>query len=188
MIPILPPQQTIPNVPFHSQLTEIKSSVWRLQGCGITSLSMIIDFYKPKTVSLNTLLNEGIALGAYINNVGWSYNGLIKVAEKYDLTGKTYDLSNKTNEQALIQLIDTLQSGPVIASVQYKLDPKSPLPHLVVIDGISNNTIYYNDPDAKTGKSQISTEKFLKGWKKRFIVIRPKINNLTSITTKKKHV
>jgi ABC-type bacteriocin/lantibiotic exporter with double-glycine peptidase domain len=61
----------------------------------------------------------------------------------------------------------------VIASIYYKFDPESPLPHLVVIDGMENNTIYYNDPAAKTGEKKISVSDFQKGWKKRFIVIRP---------------
>jgi ABC-type bacteriocin/lantibiotic exporter with double-glycine peptidase domain len=42
-----------------------------------------------------------------------------------------------------------------------------------VINGISNDIVYYNDPAAKTGKLTISVEDFLKAWKKRFIVVRP---------------
>jgi len=74
---------------------------------------------------------------------------------------------------ALAQLETYVKGGPVIASIHYKFDPKSTIPHLVVIDGIASSTVYYNDPAAKTGEKTISTADFLKGWKKRFIVIRP---------------
>jgi ABC-type bacteriocin/lantibiotic exporter with double-glycine peptidase domain len=57
--------------------------------------------------------------------------------------------------------------------VHYKFDPKSTIPHLVVINGIKDNTLYYNDPAAKTGEKQISVTDFLRGWKQRFIVLRP---------------
>jgi uncharacterized protein YvpB len=61
----------------------------------------------------------------------------------------------------------------VIASVHYKFDPKSPLPHLVVLTGIKDDIVYYNDPAAKAGEQQISKAAFMQGWKKRMIVIRP---------------
>ncbi len=144
-----------------------------MQGCGVTSLAMVVDFYTPGIISVNKMLGQGIALGAYINNVGWSYAGLIKLAQKYGLDGKSYDLSSSTSAVAFDQFKNSLASGPVIVSVHYKFDPKSPLPHLLVVDGISNDTIYYNDPAAKTGDQEISTADFLKGWKKRFIVVRP---------------
>ncbi len=137
---------------------------------------MVIDFYTPGTVSVNTLLGQGIALGAYIHNVGWSYAGLIRVAKKYGLEGQTYDFAGLTSAKAFDQIKTKLKDGPVIASVHSRLDPKNPAPHMVVIDGIDNNTVYYNDPAAKTGQKQISTTDFLKAWKKRFIVIRPAKN------------
>ncbi len=147
--------------------------MWQQQGCGITSLAMVIDFYKPGTVSVNTLLGQGIAAGAFLNNVGWTYAGLIQVSKKYGLDGKTYDFASLSTASAFAKFKEQLKTGPVIASVHYKFDPKSPLPHLVVIDGITNGIVYYNDPAAKTGQKQISAADFQTSWKKRFIVIRP---------------
>lgn len=57
--------------------------------------------------------------------------------------------------------------------MHYKFDPRSKVPHLVVLDGISDGIIYYNDPAAKIGQKKISIVDFQKGWKKKFIVIRP---------------
>ncbi len=173
MLPPITIPVTVSDVPFYSQFLDIESLSWRKQGCGITSLAMIIDFYKTENVSVNTLLKQGIAIGAYDPKAGWIYKGLINVAKKYGLEGSTHDLGSSSTKVALAELKKSLQDGPVIASVHYKFDPKSKIPHLVVIDGIDNDTIYYNDPAAKTGERQISTADFLKAWKKRFIVIRP---------------
>jgi hypothetical protein len=78
---------TIPDVPFFSQFTDITSSAWKKIGCGITSLAMIIEYYNPDIVSVNTLLHEGIALGAYDTNAGWIHRGLIKLSKTYGLDG-----------------------------------------------------------------------------------------------------
>lgn len=163
----------VPSVPFYSQFRDITSAKWRKVGCGVASLAMVIDFYKPDTVSVNALLNEGIEAGAYLNNAGWTYKGLIQISRPYGLDGKSYDLGKLSKDAAFSQFKEHLEDGPVIASVHYKFDPKSTIPHLVVIDGIHDGVVYYNDPAAKKGGLQISTADFLKAWKKRFIVVRP---------------
>lgn len=134
---------------------------------------MVIDYYRPDAVSVDTLLKQGIASGAYLTNAGWTYAGLIDLAKKYGLEGSAHDMGALASTTALARLKGYAEDGPVIASVHYKFDPKSTVPHLVVIDGIADDIVYYNDPAAKTGEKQISVANFMKGWKKRFIVIRP---------------
>lgn len=173
----------IPDVPFYSQFKDITSAKWQKVGCGVASLAMIIDFYEPDAVSANTLLKQGIAAGAYLQNAGWTYAGLIKLSKKYGLDGNSYDLGKSTSDDAFTQFKKYLKAGPLIASVHYKFDPKSTIPHLVVITGINGDTLSYNDPAAKTGDKQISTADFLKAWKKRFIVIRPVKSVLSLLPT-----
>ena len=163
---------TIPSVPFYSQFKDITSAAWQKVGCGVTSLAMVIDYYKP-AVPVNTLLKQGINLGAYKNSVGWTYQGLISLAQIYGLDGSTHDFRDSSSSDALEQIKKYLADGPVIASVHYKFDPSNPIPHLVVVDGIENGVVYYNDPAANGGEKQISVTTFQKAWKKRFIVIRP---------------
>ncbi len=165
---------SVPSVPFYSQFKDISSPSWQKVGCGITSLAMIIDYYQDAaSPSVNQLLKEGIAAGAYLQNAGWTYKGLIGVSKKYGFKGSSYDLGKQERSAAFAQFKKQLQEGPVIASVHYKFDPKSTIPHLVVITAIDGDTVYYNDPAAKVGEQKISVEKFLKAWKKRFIVVRP---------------
>lgn len=163
----------VPEVPFYSQFQDIHAVEWQKLGCGIASLAMLIDFYQPKVIKVDTLLKEGIAAGAFINGAGWSHKGLALLAGKYGLEGESYDLSRLDANDALTQLEKILKEGPVIASIHYKFDPENPIPHLVVINGVSNGLVYYNDPASVSGGKNISVQGFMEAWKQRFIVIRP---------------
>lgn len=165
---------SIPHVPFYSQFKDISASRWQKVGCGIASLAMIIDYYDTDPVSVDTLLAQGIASGAYVKSAGWSHQGLVRLSGKYGLTGLPRDFSSLTKDTAIESLKDALSDGPVIASVHYKFDPKSTIPHLVVVTAIKNDTVYVNDPASKTGTSTVSLVQFIKAWKKRIIEIRPK--------------
>lgn len=185
MLPVIPVHIPVPQVPFYSQFHDIQPLAWQKVGCGIASLAMVIEYYKPDTVSVNGLLRQAITSGAYNTNAGWIHKDLISLSKKYGLDGTSYDLTKLNNKIAFTQFKKILNDGPVIVSIHYKFDPKSSIPHLVVIDGIENDVIHYNDPALKTGDKTISTADFLKGWKKRFIVIRPTIENKDILLAKK---
>jgi len=164
---------TVADDPFYSQFRDITSSKWQKVGCGVTSLAMIIDFYTTGTISVNKILAQGVAAGAYLQSEGWTYAGLIGVAEEYGLSGESYDLGALSSASAYTQFKDDLIEGPVIASVHYKLDPKNTIPHLIVVNGVKDGMVYYNDPAAQTAEKKIAVAEFLKAWKKRYIVVRP---------------
>lgn len=164
---------TIPAVPYFSQFKDISSPAWQKVGCGITDLAMIIDYYSPGAATVNGLLAQGIKAHAYDYNAGWIYQGLIELSKRYGLDGRWYDLSKLDNQAALVRFKQYLADGPVILSVHYKFDSASTIPHLVVIDAIRNDIVYYDDPAAAAGPKQIPLADFLKAWKKKVIVIRP---------------
>jgi len=169
-----------PPVPFYSQFQNITLPDWRGKGCGVTDLAMIINYYKPGTTTVDEILARGIAAEAYIENVGWTYKGLIAVAEQYNLEGSSYDWKKLSNEDAFKKFKVFLNDGPVIASVHYKFDPANPIPHLVVITSINGTDLYYNDPAADGGGKKITISKFLKAWKKRLVVIGPPKTTIAS--------
>lgn len=177
ILPIISINKTIPVIPFYSQFQDIHSLSWQKVGCGITSLAMVIDYYSTAQISVDGLLKQGIAAHAYDNNTGWTHQGLISLSKQYGLQGASYDVSSLGKEKALSKLKTYLADGPVIVSVHYKFDPKSSIPHLVVLDGIKDGVIYYNDPAEKVGQKKISVADFQKGWKSKFIVIRPTQKN-----------
>ncbi len=169
---VAPARTNVPGVPFYSQFSDIHSAQWQKVGCGIASLAMLIDFYKPGTVSPDTLLAQGIAAGAYDGDAGWSHQGIVRLAEKYGLKGEAYSLSDLSADAAFAQFEKILEDGPAIASVHYKFDPQNPIPHLGVITGVSDGMVYYNDPAAKSGEKSIPANEFIKAWKKMFITVR----------------
>lgn len=160
------------SVPFYSQFTDISSAEWQKVGCGIASLAMLIEFYEPDSVTVDGLLKEGIAAGAYLSNAGWTHAGLINLSKKYGLTGASNDMAGSSMDAAFSKLESVLEEGPVMVSVHYTFDPQNPIPHLVVVNGVKDGQVYYNDPAEAAGGGSLSISKFQKAWKKRYIEIR----------------
>lgn len=167
------PVETPPSsVPFYSQFADISSPSWQKVGCGIASLAMIIDYYKP-AVAVDQLLNEGIRSGAYIDSAGWSHAGLIALSEHYGLSGSTIGLYEYSMDDAFLKLTEAVAEGPVMVSVHYTFQPTNPIPHLAVITDVKDGLVYYNDPAEAHGGGSITAEQFKSAWKKRYIAIRP---------------
>jgi len=162
----------IPIVPFYSQFTDITLPNWQKIGCGIASLAMLIDYYKPGEITVDDLLNEGILAKAYQDNAGWSHAGLIELAKNHGLSGEAVYMSEQSMQSAFSNLEEVLEKGPVMVSVHYTFTPTNPIPHLVIVTGVENGQIYYNDPAEKFGNGSISIAKFQSSWKKRYIAIR----------------
>lgn len=170
LVSVPPVVKTTTTVPFFSQFRDISSPEWQKVGCGIASLGMIMEYYKPGTVSVDALLADGIKKGAY-SDVGWTYKGLINVSSTYGFSGESHDLAGNAN--AFTSFKEAVEKGPVIASVYYTFEPGNPIPHLVVVTKIEGDTVYYNDPAEKQGGGTISVDAFIKAWKKRYIEIYP---------------
>jgi predicted double-glycine peptidase len=161
------------SVPFFSQFEDISNPQWRKVGCGIASIAMLIEFYEPGEISVDGLLEEGIKQDAYLSDQGWIHSGLISLAEEYGLNGTTNSLAGSSMEEAFATLEKELEKGPVIASVHYTFEPTNPIPHLVVVNGVEGDKVFYNDPSEPQGGGSISIEKFKSSWKKRYISIWP---------------
>lgn len=162
-------------VPFYSQFADISSASWQKVGCGIASLAMLIDFYADGVESVDSLLNRGIASGSFLSDAGWIHAGLIGLSKKYGLDGGSYSLAGESSDEAFAQLESVLKEGPVMASVHYTFEPTNPIPHLVVVRGVRDGLVFYNDPAEPAGGGSLSIEKFKRAWKQRYIAIRPTI-------------
>ena len=160
---------------FHTTLSSPTSALphGKEIGCGIASLAMLIDYYTPGSVNVDTLLDKGISAGAYINNVGWSYAGLIGVSRAYGLTGASHDLGGTSVESAFAKFSEALKKGPVMASVHYTFQPTNPIPHLVIVTGVKGDRLYYNDPALGGAGDSIPVSQFKNSWKKRYIEFWP---------------
>lgn len=156
-------------VPFYSQVLDISDYKWKGVSCGIVGLAMIIDYYQP-SVDINTLLQQGIETGAYNDTNGWSHAGLINVAQKNGLNGQAvYAVSFDT-------LVQAVEEGPVIVSVDYSMTAQNTIPHLIVVTDIKDGVVQYNNPASLSGGETILADNFKMTWKKNYIEIKPERN------------
>lgn len=163
----------VPSVPFYSQFTDVSDPDWRGQACGVVSLAMLIEYYYPGSITVDSLLNQGIASGAYLNGAGWMHKGLADLGAVYGLSGTNFDYSASSMDAAFSEFASALERGPVIASVYYTFTPGHPIPHLVLINGIDGDRVFYNDPAEESGGGSISVKHFKSAWKKRYIALSP---------------
>jgi len=77
------------DVPYCSQIDEIHKNgvekAWANQSCGIISLKMVLDFFLKEQIDIKELLDKGLEMGAFIEDVGWSHIGLVNLASEYGL-------------------------------------------------------------------------------------------------------
>lgn len=166
-------ESAVHSVPFYSQFSDITAPAWQKVGCGIASLAMLIEFHTEQKVSVDALLTRGINAGAYLDNAGWIHAGLINLSKTYGLTGESVSLSHLSMDEAFSKLQTVLERGPVMVSVHYTFEPTNPIPHLVVITGVKDGKVFYNDPAEAAAAGSLSIEKFERAWKKRYISIVP---------------
>ena len=123
------------------------------------------------------IISDGVKNKAYIENIGWSHQGLIDTAVKhFGLVGERSDFAKENTETAFERMIEELKNGPVMASIYKNLNPQNG-GHLVVVFGTDDNNVLFADPDIDNPnlmERKASIEEFKNGWKKRFIVVKPK--------------
>lgn len=173
------------NVPFVSQYEGITDPAWRWRGCGIVALHMVMRFWHSRNPlraapSVEALLGRGIEIGAYREGIGWTHRGLVDVARQFGYDGFNADHAPnsptpKSAEEVWQLISDALREGPVLASVYHYLDPTHGGGHIIVITGVEDDLVSFNDPEEvneNEGKKFIARSRFLQGFKNRFIVIR----------------
>lgn len=162
------------SVPKYSQHIHISDKNWSDKSCGIVSLAMLFGYFQKKAPP-DELLKLAIEKDAYLPGIGWKHKELADLAEKYDLRGDCYDWSKIDEDTAIKNAEIHIKRYPIMASVFSDFQPMNG-GHLIVITKIEANQVFYNDPNAEYEKDIekiISKEKFVAGWKKRVITIKP---------------
>ncbi|HXK36184.1 MAG TPA: C39 family peptidase [Candidatus Paceibacterota bacterium] len=174
------------DVPFISQYADIGSHEWRARGCGIAALKMVIDYWAGSRPSLRVppldeLLQEGLAQGAYREGIGWTHRGLVAVAQRHGFDGFNVDFAEqgqtpKSADDAFAALCVQVERGPVLVSVHSGMDPNRGGGHIVVVTGIHDGIVFYNDPEQleqREGRMALAAALFTHAFKRRYIVIVP---------------
>lgn len=174
------------SVPFISQHVGIGDRQWKWRGCGVASLAMAMAYWHQQSAgnaseSLDALIEKGLAIGAYREGVGWVHAGLVALAQQYGYRAEAFDYADKgktpkTMPETWELLASALTEGPVLASVFPGLDPQRGGGHIVLVTGIDDELVYFNDPEeslARDGVRMVARHIFEQGFKKRFVVVRP---------------
>jgi len=146
------------SVPYYSQYLDVADTKWQPRACSIACLKMLLDYKGVETPSLDEMILQGDAMGAY-GESGWKQDGIIALAKQYGARlsrnewrhseSKTPD---ELNEEGINFLISELRAGqPVLASAIKKFIEEDKF-HLVVLTGFEEKDnkvtgFYYHDSD-----------------------------------------
>jgi predicted double-glycine peptidase len=174
------------SVPFISQHVGIGDHQWKWRGCGVASLAMAMAYWHQKSAgnaseALDALIEKGLAIGAYREGVGWVHAGLVALAQHYGYRAEAFDYADKgktpkTMAEAWELLAAALSKGPVLVSVFPGLNPERGGGHIVLVTGMDDQLVYFNDPEELTendGKRLVALSVFEHGFKRRFITVTP---------------
>ena len=156
-----------------SQHLDLSHDEYKLKGCGIASLGMLLG---DKVTNLDELYHLGLDQGAYVPGIGWRHAGLANLAKHFGFKNSyNLDLAKESLEVALNKLKEELAQGPVLASVWGKYEVGYPDGHIVVLLSLTDEQAEVLDPAAKDHADIhqfIPAVTFITGWKKRLIVVR----------------
>ena len=174
------------DVPFLSQYEGIRDSDWQWRGCGIVSLAMVLHYWHAvdpanRNAGVTELLERGRELGAYREGIGWSHAGIAELARQYGYRAYNRDLAPNGRtpmsvSEALEELRRDVSHGPVLASVFEGLDPERGGGHIVVVTGMDDDLISFNDPEQnveREGRRILAIRSFGRAFKRRTICIIP---------------
>lgn len=174
---------TILGVPYSSQYLDVTEKIQSLTACGITSLYMILKYYKIEGISLDNLVETGIRDGGYSKS-GWLHDYLVTVFNK---NGIECQRKENMRSSGIEEIRDSLRAGnPVIISMQ-RFSFERRIFHMVVLVGIRENEkqeivgFFYHDPagliPADFTNLFVSVGVFFQYWRK--MAIFPKNNTPT---------
>ncbi len=121
------------------------------------------------------LVHKTLAIGGYLENIGWKHASLVEIAGQYGLSlqyaRRFFYSSEEKEEGAKIININLRNHHPVIVSVFLHMNP-SKGSHMVIVHGFqefNGQTIgyYIQDPDSRfRGHNYFLTkEEFFAGWR-----------------------
>lgn len=156
------------------QWRDTKNKKWAGKTCAICCLKMLLVFKDAKNSKLKImdLAKEGIMLGGYNKNVGWSHKAIMGLAQKHGIRmnyRKKFYYTKTEKLKGLDFINKNVANGkPVMASIWNR---KRTGGHLVVINGLRDKgglaTGYFIlDPDSR-GKTDYYLNKkvFLESWR-----------------------
>lgn len=165
-------------VPYSSQYLDIKDPHWVIRACGIANVKMALDYFGAHAPTLDKLIEEGVAMGAY-GASGWYHDGLIAIAEKRGVEG--FREEDMDTAQGLKKIRESLKTNTlvIVSVVQMLLGRKKY--HQVLLVGYREESgnikgLFYHDPaatDRDAGKNlYVDVDVFKVYWRNKAIFLR----------------
>ncbi|MCI0620032.1 C39 family peptidase [Candidatus Wolfebacteria bacterium] len=167
-------EKVVLDVPFYSQNGDDVPEEWHGRACGITVLKMALEYYTSvlqntsiRIPDVGKLIGEGVAMGGYLDNVGWKHDALVALAKTHGAQAHRAEFKND-KQKGVEELQQALGRGEVPA-VSISTDHTDPRTfHLVALTGYDEKGFFYNDParGATEGKEKfILYDDFQKVWR-----------------------
>lgn len=167
------------NVPFRSQSWDIDqwqqlgfmsrddAKYWERSSCGVLCLGMAAEYFGVKRTT-KQLIDKGVALDGYRDDVGWSHGGLVTLAQSIGLKAEVGRCSPETLRQAIdrnqIPIVSVKSGFRTTRTLREWLRFwKRTGGHLITVMG------YRCDGDQLAGFYVHHTSVFGKDWKKYFV-------------------
>jgi len=149
------------SIPYYSQYINVNDPEWQPRACGVVCLKMLLDSKHTQTTSLDEMIVQGDAIGAY-GKSGWEHDGLVALAKQYGVKLERVEWrqsddrnSDELNEEGINVILRQLEAGsPVIVSAIKNFEVKNKF-HMVLIVGVEIEEgivkgFYYHDSDSYT--------------------------------------
>ncbi|MBI4134429.1 MAG: C39 family peptidase [Candidatus Terrybacteria bacterium] len=164
-------------LPAYSQYLDVASRRWRLNACGVVALKTVMDYWLGREVgTFSGIIRQGVQLHAYAaKRGGWLHKGLVALAKRNGFRAYAVDDASSSLSVAIRGLKRELAHGPVLVSVQ-KYFSSNAGGHLIVVSAFQKSRFFYNEPASFTRKGvrrSVGVKRFARGWKKRYIIVRP---------------
>jgi len=176
------------NINYESQNSQYVPDMWKNNACGIAVIKMIISFLQKTLPPIDTLINQGVAIGGYTED-GWTHESLVRLLRNYGINaypqefrtisvefnenGPVFnpsEFSEKLFESGIQKIIQKIDNKlPSIVSVNAGFNDNAHT-HLVLITGYDDKGFFYHDPDSRNGVTKkdefVDLEKFKEYWRK----------------------
>lgn len=156
---------------------EASDKFWKYRACGVATLKMLLISQNKdlNQIHLDELVQEGVKLSAYIEDIGWRHQGLVNLAKKYGVTltfQKEFFKTEKEKAEGLKIINKELRSKrPVAVSVHPRFNGQEGS-HLILLVGMNlkiNSVAGYHIQDPYEGtrghKYFVTKNEFLAGWR-----------------------
>lgn len=164
-------------VPFYSQYTNVTDESWQNRACAMACLKMVMDFFAPNSnPNIDELIEKGLQIQAYLDNVGWVHAGLCMLARNHGFAAyneefRSLDIEIEAGliEMGIRKIRSKLELGlPVIISCSKNFD-EFHKPHQIVLVGYDEVGFYYHEPETRddSGANRyVELETFRNHWRK----------------------